>query len=349
MKILLVNSRQNYKGKVDLLRAACAAKGLPIDLWDAEDKTGCVDKALREGYDAMLHRNEHGRLFGDGSLGWIREAMARGMPVLSTDFGYLDHYKTCMFDFYREDLSSGIHEVWKDLPAEVDWKAAPRHVRKFRQRMLEKIALADGSRYVGKVCIWMQWTTDLLRPELCDGGKRAHPAQWAWINRIASKIAALGLEPVVKLALVDHSAIHAQTVPKIEPWIRLVCDRPAVARSNPRVQLDREANWRLLAGCSYHVLLCSSVSHLMVLAQRPVIATGASWFNALGVFQEPVEWHSPMVRPEVNHAARAKWVNWWLQTQAPWADAPDLLRAVFQRARSYADARLPQPCNYDPA
>jgi len=330
MKFLFVNSKETYRGKIQKARDACAAGGVHADLWSEESKDGIVDYAISNGYSALIHRNEHGRLFADGSLPWAREAVGKGLPVLSMDFGYFDHYKTVAFDFYRRDLSSGIHEQWAGLPTAVHWDKAPRYVRKFRAACLEKIARADGSAYAGKVGVWMQWNTNLLRPEL-----EAPMQQWEWINRVCGKISVLGLDPVVKMGIVDHSEIYKRTVPKIEAGIKLVSDKAKIATSNPRAAYDPHANWRMLAGCSYHVILCSSVSHLMVLTDRPVIATGQSWFNALRVFDEYVEWNSPLVRPAVNHEARSKWVNWWLQKQAPWAEAPKRLLETLEAAKSY--------------
>lgn len=341
MRILIVNSKQTYATKIAKLRENCAAKGLQLDLWEHEDKTSVVAHALTEGYDMLLHRNEHGRLFADrdvpnlqyGVFGWINEALAKGLPVLSTDFGYLDHYKTVSFDFYRHDLSSGIHDLWASLPEEVNWRKAPRYIRDYRSSVLEKIALADGSSYAGKVCVWMQWGAVLLRPELQT--QTTLMPQYEWVNRVCAKIQSLGLEPVVKMGIVNHSDIHERTVPYIDRGIKLVTDKRGVAENNPRALLDPEANARLLAGCSYHVLLCSSVSHLMVLAQRPVIATGGSWFNRLGVFQEPTDWQPPFIRPKVDPIARAKWINWWLQNQCLWENAAETLLHVAAQAQAY--------------
>lgn len=334
MKFLIVNSKENYTSKLQKVREACAAGGVHVDLWDAESKEGIVDRARSEGYAALLHRNEHGKLFADGSFDWVREAVSKGLPVISTDFGYFDHYKTCSFDFYRRsDLSSGILDEWATLPDKVDWSAVPSYVRKHRASCLERIARADGSAYAGKVGIWMQWGTELLRKELRIEDKAME--QWEWINRLCRKVADMGLQPVVKMNIVDHSDIYQRTVPKVDSWIPLVCDRPKIAGSNDRAHYDPEANWKLLAGCSYHIILCSSVSHLMVYADRPVIATGQSWFTSLGVFQEPVGWDTPLARPSVNHAARARWANWWIGCQGKWVDAPKRLLSCYEKARNH--------------
>jgi hypothetical protein len=328
MKFLVVNSKEQYAGKLNLFKEHCDAAGLTVDLWDAETKDGVLDHARASGYSALLHRNEHGRLFADGSYKWVKEAVATGIPVLSLDFGYLDHYKTFMFDYYRrQDLSSGIHDEWETLPDKVDWRVAPRYIRDFRANVLERVAKADNNRYAGKVGIWMQWNTDLIRPEL---GKLK---QWEWVNLVCKKVADLGLEPIVKMGIVDHSEIYSQTVPKIDPWVTLVCDRESVHKSNKRAILDKQANWRMVAGCSYHIILCSSVSHVMALTDKPVIATGQSWFNALGVFQEPVEWKSPLVRPEVDLVARSKWINWWLKHQCEFKDSPKRLLEIYELAK----------------
>ncbi len=330
MKFLIVNAKEQYAGKLQLMREACVASGLQVDMWDKADVSDIVDHALRDQYAAIIHRNEHGRLFADGSIEWVQQAVAKGLPVLSMDFGYFNHYKTFMFDYYRRhDLSSGIHDEWADLPDVVKWQKAAKYVRKFRGEVFEHIARADGSRYAGKVGVWMQWNAKLIRPEL------GRMQQWEWINLVCGKIAALGLEPVVKMGIVDHSEIYRQTIPKVDPGIRLVCDKPKVAGSNERAFYDPNANWNMLAGCSYHVLMCSSVSHLMILADKPAIATGQSWFNALDVFQEPVEWHSPLIRPTVNAQARAKWINWWLSRQCLFKDSPKRLVEVYQLAAKH--------------
>lgn len=344
MKILVVNSKQTYAGKIAKLRENCAAAGLHLDLWDQDDKGGVVAKAKAEGYDVLLHRNEHGRLFADrdvprlqyGVVGWIQESLDANIPVLSMDFGYLDHYNTVAFDFYRRpDLSSAIHSQWSELPDEVNWKKAPKYIRQYRADVLERVATADGSAYAGKVGVWMQWGTALLRPELQDTGSKRGMPQHEWLNRICAKVRGLGLEPVIKLGIVDHPDIYKKTVPFIDRGVQLVTDKRGVAKSNPRAAYNKQANWQMVAGCSYHILLCSSVSHLMVLTQKPVIATGGSWFNALGVFEEPVTWNHPFARPQVNHAARAKWINWWLRSQAPWEDAASALLAVAARAKAH--------------
>jgi hypothetical protein len=336
MKFLVVNSKEPYVGKLNILREQCSTSGLVLDLWDAEDKSGLLDYAVSKGYSALIHRNEHGRLFADGSLGWIKQSVNSGLPVLSLDFGYLDHYKTFMFDYYRKpDLSSGIHDEWANIPDKVDWRAAPKYVRQFRESILEKVARADNSKYAGKVGVWMQWNTNLLRPEL------GTLKQWKWVNLVCKKVFDLGLEPIVKMGIVDHSEIYRDTTPKIDPRISLVCDKQNVSKSNQRADFDGQANWKMVAGCSYHIILCSSVSHIMALTDKPVIATGQSWFNALGVFQEPVEWDSPLVKPEVNFSSRAKWINWWLKRQCQWGDSANKLIEVYELAKLHLNSHSP--------
>lgn len=330
MKFLVVNSKENYAGKLKILTEECAKKKLALDLWDKDEKTGVVNYAKEAGYAAIIHRNEHGRLFADGSYSWVKESVTSGFPVISVDFGYLDHYKTFMFDYYRNpDLSSGIHDEWDKIPDKIEWKKTPRYIKNFRSEIFEKIAKADNSQYAGKVGVWMQWNANLLRPEL--GGLK----QWEWINKVCQKIVDVGFEPIVKMNLVDHSEIYKQTIPYVAPWIKLICDKPKVAESNQRAWYDKNANWKMLAGCSYHIIMCSSVSHSMVLAQKPVIATGQSWFNALNVFAEPVEWNSPFVKPSINHSARNKWINWWLSRQCKFEDSAETLLRVFNLATKH--------------
>ena len=336
MKILLINQDgkkgEVYRGKVNVLLEHLGRGEFPIDLC-GDNSEEVVDRAIADGYTALMHRNEHGRLFADGSLKWIRKAISKGVPVLSFDFGYLDHYRTFMFDFYLQDLSSSIRHDWDRLPSEMDWKAAPEYVRKYRAKVFERVATADGSEFHGCVGVWMQWNADLLRRELRIEGRRE---QWEWVNQVCRKIRNLGFKPVVKLNIVNHSEVYNGTVPKIDPGTWLVSDKQKVVDSNHgRVAYDREVNWKMLAGCAYHVFMSSSVSHLMSLTGKPTIATGESWFNNLGIFEEPRGWMEPFTKPAPNKLTTSKWLNWWLQRQCEWKDSARVLTEVHGKAVEY--------------
>ena len=337
MKILLINPKgkkgEVYRGKVDLLLEKLRKTSFPIDLHDEEISARDVDGLVSKGYTAFLHRNEHGRLFADGSLKWIRRAIELRFPVLSFDFGYLDHYNAFMFDYYLEDLSSSIKQEWGTIPTKLNWDKAPKYIRKYRNKILEKVATTDGSEFHGCVGIWMQWNADLLRDSLfIDGENR----QWEWVNLVCRKVRDLGLKPVVKMNIVNHSEVYEGTVPKIDSSIPLFSERQKIVdHNNGRVKLDKEINWKMTSGCSYHVFMSSSVSHILALTDRSVIAMGESWFNDLCIFEEPNSWNTPLQKPIVNKDARTRWFNWWLSRQCEFDDSASVLSVVHDKASKY--------------
>jgi len=337
MKILLINPSNKkgdvYRGKCQLLVDTLHKTDFPIDFHEGEVSPDDVDRFITDGYTALMHRNEHGRLFADSSLKWIRRALEKRLPVLSFDFGYIDHYNTFMFDFYLEDLRSSIVIDWKSVSSEIKWDKSQKYAKKYRNKILEKVATNDGSEFHGCVGIWMQWNADLLRDELFIDGRNN---QWEWVNLVSKKIRDLGFKPVVKMNIVDHSEIYNETVPKIDPGIPLISERTKIVDSNKgRVYFDKEVNWKMTAGCAYHVFMSSSVSHILALTNKPVIAMGESWFNGLGIFEEPRSWSEPLIKPIVNMDARRKWLNWWLERQCQHVDSASVLSMVHDKALNY--------------
>ena len=332
MKILIANTKATYVGKLTLLQEACKGSKLELEtLTQTEllaNPSGLHQYLIEHNFDAVLHRNEHGRLFADGSLEWVRYLIAQRFPVLSVDFGYLSHYKTFMFDFYDAQLRSSIHEEWSSIKP-VDWDAAPAYIQEYRSSTFKSVARADNSKYAGSVGIWMQWNAKLLRPEL------GSMTQAEWINDVATRLEKLGKSVIVKHNAVTHSELYEHTVPKIRKSIRIICDKEKLLEHSPRLEYDRFANFNMVAGCDYHVILSSSVSNLMVLCNKPVIAMGGSWFNALDVFSESVDPQAPLTRPTINRAARDKWLAWWLNRHVPMAESASALEKVLLKAKAY--------------
>ena len=332
MKLLVINFKENYNGKLEILQKACEFSQVQL--------VSCLDPELvkqpelllewlkTNNFQAVIHRNEHGRLFADSSLPWIRFLLANKFPVLSVDFGYLGHYQTFMFDYYDEHLRSSIHQDWEQL-SRINWDNAPDYVKQYRNEVFQKVSRADNSLYAGKVAIWMQWNAKLLRPEL------GHKTQAEWVNDVVGRLKAVGKQAVLKHNNVVHSELYEQTVPLIDPEVPIVCDRKKLLKKSPRLIHDRFANYNLVAGCDYHVILCSSVSNLMTLCNKPVIAMGGSWFNALDVFHESADPTEALTKPTINRLARDKWLNWWLQRQAPMESSAQRLFEIAEKALAY--------------
>lgn len=289
----------------------------------------------KNGYDFLIHRNEHGALFKGG---YLQKIVVTDVPLLSFDFGYFGHYNSFMVDFYLRDMSSSINLEWNALSSTVNWNAAPRYIQDYRQNSIDRVnsfrgASIEDVSLENTVTIWMQWNTELLRKELFVNGKRI--PQYQWINLIAAKIKALGLVPVVKMGIVDHSEIYKGTSPFVDSDILMICDREEVAKSNPKAFFDKDANNKLIANSKYHVLLCSSVSNEIVLNEKPIITTGRSWFNGLDIFHEPKSWDDSFAEPKINIVARNKWINWWLSRQTKLENTDDKILEVYNLAKAF--------------
>lgn len=345
MKILIVNFKSNYVEKLEQLKRACQGSKVSLESLTDETLTSQPEALLEylkaNQFDAVLHRNEHGRLFADSSVDWVRYLVSQRFPVLNVDFGYLSHYDTFMFDYYDEQLRSSIHQEWAKLEPKVKWSQAPQYVQDYRNEVFRRVARADNSLYTGKVAIWMQWNAKLLRPEL------GTFSQAEWVNNVAERLQALGKQVVVKHNAVIHSELYEQTVPKIKAGIPILCDREKLREKSPQLIFDKFANWNLVAGCDYHVILSSSVSNILTLCNKPVIAMGGSWFNALDIFSESADPKASLVKPTINRSAREKWINWWLSRQALKESCSDVLFETATKAIAFWHSTTGELWKYD--
>lgn len=328
MKILILSLKENYEGKLNIFSEACKKHKIEVEILK-ELPSDLVAYVKEHQFDAVVHRNEHGRLFADGALQAMYALVKAKLPALSLDFGYFAHYKTFMLDFYvdaGDGLKSSIYNDWSQLSVKVDWSKQPLYIQEYRNEVFQKISRADNSKYSGQVAIWMQWNAKLLRPEI------GTMSQADWLNKVIALVRQQGKVPVVKHNGVIHSELYEQTVPKIDKDVTILCDREKLRDKSPRLTYDKFANWNLVAGCDYHVAICSSVTNILSLAKKPVITMGQSWFNALGIFEEPINFPDRLEKPSVNNLNREKWMNWWLSRQAQFDDIPLLLASIIEKA-----------------
>lgn len=330
MKILILSPKEIYKGKLQLFADSCVAFGHEVQICETTPED-IVEFCKKNNFDAVVHRNEHGRLFADGCLKAMYALVKAKIPALSLDLGYFAHYKSFMLDYYvetQDGLRSSIYDEWVSLPEKVDWLKAPTYIQDYRNEVFQSIARADNTKYSNRVAIWMQWTTDLLRPEL---GKM-HQAQW--VNSLVSLIRAQGKEPIIKHNPVIAKGLYEHTVPLIDPTVTILCDRKKQLETCPRLTFDKHANANLAAGCDYHIVLCSSVTNILSLSKKPIIAMGQSWFNALGIFSEPTKFPTELKKPKILNHNREKWMAWWLSRQRPFDQIASLLPEMVSKAQA---------------
>jgi hypothetical protein len=161
------------------------------------------------------------------------------------------------------------------------------------------------------VVIWTQWTTDLIRT--CFYEKDAPIKIDEWVMQVANQIRKSGLQPILKLSPVENVKPFLEIHKEMPTYISRVKHEAKL----PHARYRKNINAKLIAHAKYHVINCSSVSNELVLSGSPVIATGRSWFDNLGIFYEPTKWDDLLQVPSVSDGNRNKWINWWLSRQCP--------------------------------
>ena len=286
-------------------------------------------------YDAIIHRNEHGLLhLTQKWMEMMRAAQNRGIFVMSFDFGYFDHYKNFMFDFYRPDGSSSIYDEWKSVSTEVDWSKINPDINDYRLKLLEKNAHYKNHKPIhglpsGEyVVIWTQWTTDLIRRCFYEDGEAIKIDKWTKLA--AEKVKQEGLIPVIKLS----------PVKSLKPFVDIQKEyitflgREKHKEELPNALFEKDANAKLIAHAHSHIINCSSVSNELVLTNSRVTAMGRSWFDNLGVFYEPKMWDSLMNYESPSQDNVNRWINWWNSRQFKMEDACQNLPKFYERYKN---------------
>lgn len=302
-----------------------------------------VDKtidALRSGQfevDAVVRRDEHGKLWGCGEE-WLKMIAAcheLNIKTLYYDFGYFDHYKAFMFDTYDTNGDGSITVDWPEMSEEVNWETAPDHIKKYRKRFLKFLNRAKKEKPINNlkegeyVVVWPQYSMDLVRPEFAQGlEKRTEVTDW--VNKICEMVRDSGLTPVVKGGPAMHawSRLDAASVKNAAVFVH---DEHQLGEI-PSAKYEKNINYRLIAHAKYHVVSCSSVTNELVLADAPIIATGQSWFTGLDIFNEPKNWDSLLDNPMyINTPNRNKWINWWFSRQVPRDNAVEKVMEIYDK------------------
>ncbi len=267
---------------------------------------------------AILHRNEHGLLHC--TPGWnqvVEYCLSNDIVPLSFDFGYFDHYKHFMVDYYQHNCVSSIYKEWvnNSLSTTVEWSKSLPSIQEHRQKVLlaiddakneSKIKQLRGQKYA---VIWTQWTTDLIRHCFYENNK---PIQMhKWVTMLVERIRAAGLVPVIKTSPVKV----IRPFEKLQHEALCLVGKKTHVYDLPAAKFVRNANANLIAHAERHFICCSSVSNELVLADANVTSMGRSWFDNLGIFHEPKTWDEVMNYQQPNQNNINMWINWWLSRQ----------------------------------
>jgi hypothetical protein len=295
--------------------------------------------------DVVVRRDEHGVLMGGSNWREFMETCLEQNPNLkrmSYDFGYFAHYDSLMVDIEDADGRTSLGLEWGTLAETVDWGSVPPYIQKYRTSVLQKLEEARNQPPVGGlpaggyVVIWPQQYLHLLRPEFREElGDDESADMTRWIAAIARKIRALGLIPVVKASptLPYSTSFHASEILKsCEVYVHCA----EHAKQYAGCKFEAGVGVKLMAHAAFHVVLCSSVTNELTLAELPVVAMGRSWFNGLDIFYEPASWDALFEKAMVvNHSNRGKWANWWLTRQCQKDRICQKLVEVYRRHQNY--------------
>jgi len=323
-RIILIR-RPNYrKGFTDALIPCLTAAGYeiveyflprPQDVKPFPELYGIPQEIAKMGDpppDAVIRWEEHGCLFSTRPwvdvVNWLYD---HGIPPLSVDLGYFEHYGTLMIDRYLRDGTSSINDDWPKLSGDDiendEWfRIADLTIRDYYDRQwrtLDQIKNDPPIQEPGYVAVWAQFATSLTRPQF------RFRTVGPWLEKTVQVLREAGHRPLIKL----NPVVQKDNIPAIE---KLSADGIPVYRHNDKKNPEH-LNTRILRDARYNVLISTSVSNEMTVLRQRVHALGRSWFLGHDVFHEPDDWDGITHDPPINMAARNKWTRWWCSHQFP--------------------------------
>lgn len=262
-------------------------------LWDIPKN---VDSpAMITGPSVVLRWEEGGETFVNAA--W-RDACAwchsRGIIPMQIDWSYFNHYRMLLVDPYEVNGTTSIHRTWPSLSTEPQWHLAGPLLLHYRQYMADEWKTAGELGPVpgtepGYVLVYVQFSSylsNLPASSYAEWAQKAQDAITAAGQRVVWKNSR-----AAKVTLPDGAKvfIEADGIPHL--------------------------NTRLLRYAKHVVVISSSVTNEAVLRGLPVVTAGRGWHAGLGVFAEAKDWPDLAVTPQVDAAARGKWINWWIKRQ----------------------------------
>lgn len=324
-----------YQGKIDQFILNNPHPNISFQMVPEEiELPQLLDYLLAQKADAILHRNEHGLLHC--TKAWIQlihQCLDRDIPVLSFDFGYFNHYKSFMVDFYTREGISSIYPQWSGIPTNLDWDSAPAYIQDHRAEIIQKVQefqLQPAPLNLENiVTIWGQWTTELIKTYFWEGGKAITMDQW--ISRLIPIIKDRGYTPVVKMSPVRSLKWYESLQKELPVFVGLKKHQEEL----PYTHWEKNINYKLMAHSKYHIINCSSISNELLLSGSKVIAMGRSWFDSLGAFYEPKNWETVLDYEPPLPVNQNKWVNWWLDRQCEMSALPNKILHIYERAKQF--------------
>ncbi len=273
---------------------------------------------------AVIHRNEHGVMWCTKE--WIsltNKCIENGIPVLSFDFGYFNHYKSFMVDYYYKNCISSIYYKWNLIEPTFKWDSMPDYIKTYKKKVLDKVNFYKNEtsplNLQNIVVIWGQWTTELIKYHFYENEK--HINMDTWMLKLIDIIKDKGFTPVIKMSPVKSLKWYKEIQHRVPTFVGTKEHQQEL----PGTIYEEDINYKLIAHAKYHIINCSSVSNELVLSDSKVIAMGRSWFDNLNVFYEPKNWDNILNYQQPSPENINKWLNWWRYSQCTMDDLPSKL------------------------
>jgi hypothetical protein len=264
---------------------------------------------------ATIRWDEHGNVFGKdpkvkeiSSWGW-----QNGVAPIAVDFCYFNHYSGFILDLLDSGGNSSIKREWDELDSDlipiVDFQDGLGSYIKLVKRIYEKHDYFKSLRHTTANYEIAAWTQCLVNN--CRLLKTNEPDVW-----MSALQEMFGSSVLFKL----------QPSPFNNKEINL--DKFRVMHTGGAIKIMNQAieqNASVAANARVNITNTSGVTSELLIAKKPIITTGESWFSGLGVFYEPKNWGElkHMVDnvitdeiPDDQAYSRLKLANWWRKHQS---------------------------------
>ena len=322
-KVLLLQNGDARKTQQNTIKQRVEESGYSFRVLDI--KKGPSQPSILEQVKSWISKNqkpvatirwdEHSNVFGRHPK--IREISSWGwknnVAPISIDFGYFNHYNGYIFDLLDINGNSSIKREWTqiedDLIPMTDFEGELGEYIKLIKRIYQKHDYFKSLRHTTANYDVLAWTQCLVNN--CRLLKTNKPD--VWIEQL-------------------HEIFGTSILFKVQPSpfndkeIKLDKYRTLYSNTGSRKILNHsvELNATLACNARVNITNTSGVTSELLIAQKPVVTTGESWFTDLGVFYEPKSWgelkdvvdnHIEEDIPEEQTFNRLKLANWWRKHQ----------------------------------
>lgn len=322
-KVLLLQNGEARKSQQKIIKTRVEESGYSFRVLDIEKEKGSptllqqIEAWIAENQKpiATIRWDEHSNVFGKSPR--IQEVSTWGwnnnVAPIAIDFSYFNHYSGFIFDLLDSQGQSSIKREWdeveNDLIPLVDFGGPLGDYIRLIKRIYQKHDYFKSLRHTTANYDVLAWTQCLVNN--CRILKTNKPD--VWIEQL-------------------HEIFGASILFKIQPSpfndkeIKLDKYRTLYSNAGSRKIMNHsvELNASLACNARVNITNTSGITSELLIAQKPVITTGESWFTDLGVFYEAKSWghlkdlsdnHIEEEIPESQTFNRLKLANWWRKHQ----------------------------------